>query len=199
VPQNPPYTIEAQFTNIDLKKLTADTPLKEKNISGLLEGKITLGGYGKNLETLRGNGYLKLSGGQLWEVPLLKGLAEILNLTGLEKIVFREVASSFSVANKYIVTKDLKCYSNDLTLAAEGALGFDGSLDFTVTTTFSQGLARKSQLGKIATIIADETGNFLGEFKLRGTVSEPKWAFLPIPLDKILKQKVKGLLEGIFE
>ncbi|MBI4335060.1 MAG: hypothetical protein HY589_00215, partial [Candidatus Omnitrophica bacterium] len=196
---NPPYTANLVLEGLELRGLAADAGLKDKPVSGTALCKINCRGYGKNLETLRGEGLLFVKGGYLWEIPLLKGLANLLFMPNLSSIVFDEASANFAIANKAVSTSNLKFHSQNVGLLAEGSLFFDGGLDFLVTTRLSENFIKEtSDFERIAGALLAETGQYMGRVKVGGSVKKPEYKFIPFPIDKILKDKFKELLGGFF-
>lgn len=197
--QNPPYNIKVALEEVNLSRLASDTDMKDKPISGTGLLKCNIHGYGSNLETMKGEGLLIIKGGYLWEIPLLKGLADILFLPNLSSIVFDEVSADFSIANKNISTANLTLHSPNISLLGEGIIDFDGKLDFVVTTSISQEFIKgSSAFSQLTGTLLAEAGQLIGKIKVTGTAKKPEYKFTPFPLDKILSDKLKAILGGIF-
>lgn len=196
---NPPYMINLGLEGIDLSKLILDTNLKDKPISGEAFLKASLRGYGKNMETIKGEGRLYIKGGKIWEIPLLKGLADLLFLPNLSSIVFDEVSSDFTIVNKSVSTGNLALHSQNVSLLGEGGVSFDGTIDLLITTTISENFAKgTSEFSRLASTLLAKAGQLIGNIRIIGTIKKPEYKFIPLPVDKILKDKLKGLLGGFF-
>lgn len=197
--QNPPYSISLSMEEIDLSKLAPDTDLKDKPISGKGLLKANIRGYGKNPETIKGEGAIFIKGGNLWEAPLLKGIADLLFMPNLSSIIFDEVSAHFAVANNAISTSDLKLHSRSIGLLIDGSVFFNGSLDLLVTTSISENFAKStSEFERLAGALLAEAGRLVGRIKVGGTIKNTEYKFMPFPIDKILGDKVKELLGGFF-
>jgi hypothetical protein len=197
--QNPPYAISLSLEDIDLGRLAPDTDFRDKPISGRGLLKASIRGYGKNPETIKGEGLLFIKGGSLWEIPLLKGIADFLFMPNLSNIVFDEVAAHFAVANGAVSTSDLRLHSQNIGLLVEGSVFFNGNLDLLVTTSISENFARgTSEFERLAGALLAEAGQLVGRIKVGGTIKNTEYKIMPFPLDKILKDKVKELLGGFF-
>lgn len=196
---NPPYAINLAMAEIDLSRLAFDTDLRKKPISGKALCKVNMRGYGKNLEAMRGEGFIFVKGGYLWEIPLLRGIANLLFMPNLSSIIFDEATCHFAIANKAISSADLKFHSQNVSLLAEGSVYFDGTLDFLVTTSVSESLLKgTSEFERLAGTLLAEAGRFMGRIKIGGTIKKPEYKFIPFPIDQLLRDKLKGLLGGFF-
>jgi hypothetical protein len=43
-----------------------------------------------------------------------------------------------------------------------------------------------------------KAGQLLGNIKITGTMKKPEYTFVPFAIDKVLPDKIKGLLGGFF-
>jgi hypothetical protein len=139
-----------------------------------------------------------VANGHLWEFPLLGGIAEALNLPRLKKIEIKEAAGNFTIADRKIDTQNLQFSSPQFNMLARGNMGFDGTLDFNVGLSFTPGFAQENEFAKLAALIIDETGRFIGQVGVSGTVKQPKYIFIPLHLDKLIKNQVVEGLKKIF-
>lgn len=199
--ENPQYAIELDIKDIDISKWKNDTELKKYDLRGLFYANAEFGGFGNNIETLRGKGRFAIVNGKLWELPVFAGLANILFIPGVEKIVFREAHGSFTVGNKAVYTNDTEMHATEMNLIYDGSVDFDGNLDFSITAAFAKNLLTiPSGIGPLRDWLVDKAGNYIGDIKLKGTLKEPKYAIKPFPIDKILQKKLLDrLLKGVFE
>ena len=197
--EDPPYAIHLSLEDFDLAKLAVDTKAKDKPISGKAMSKFEIYGHGKNPETITGKGNLFIKGGYLWELPLLKGLANILHLSDLSSIVFNEVTADFTIADKNVATSNLVLKAKNVELLAKGGVNFDGIVDFFITTKISENYMKvNSEFARFANVLLAKAGQFIGNIRVSGTIKNPKFELMPPPLDEVLKEGFKKLLGGFF-
>ncbi|KPK41178.1 MAG: hypothetical protein AMJ78_06220 [Omnitrophica WOR_2 bacterium SM23_29] len=198
--ENPQYVIEVDIKDVDISKWKNDTEFKNKDLRGLFYARAEFGGFGENIETLGGKGQFAIVQGKLWELPVFAGLANILFIPGVDKIVFREARGSFTVGNKAVHTSDTEIRATEMNLVYDGSVDFDGNLAFSVTIAFAKDLlATPSRLGPIRDLfLIDQAGNYIGDIKLKGTLKEPRYTIKPFPIDKILQNKLMDKLRDIF-
>ena len=140
---------------------------------------------------MRGKGAFAIAEGRLWELPVFAGLANILYIPGVSKIVFGEAKGTFTVGNRIIVTGDTELYSPQMNLVGEGSVDFDGNLNFDITAAFAKEfLEGPTLLGPLRDFFVDEAGHFVGKINLAGTLNEPKFKVTPISFDKLLNNKL---------
>ena len=175
-PQTPTYTAKIMLSNIDLSKLKTDTPLKDKDISGLFSANLDLAGETVKLETLQGQGVLSVKEGKLWELDLFKGLGELLFMPIYQNIIFKDMNANFTIKDKAINIVDSFLGSEKLELSCAGRLGFDGALDLTFNSQINAELIKDStDLRKFTSAIL---GNIL-VVKIGGTIQKPEYKIVP--------------------
>ncbi|TRZ47770.1 DUF748 domain-containing protein [bacterium] len=191
---NPGYILKFSANGIDLSKLKSDIGLKDKDIAGIIYIDANLNGEFKNLDTLKGLGFISVKDGKLWQINLFKGLGELFLLPEYRGIVFTKANGEFEVENRLISTDDLKLESPELILDWSGNMGFDGALDFTVYTNANKNVIKDSpDLRKFLAAIVGELSGAIA-VKVSGTIKEPKFGFLPMPLD--LLKNIKNFILG---
>lgn len=193
------HNVDINISDVNLEKLIKDTGFKDKNIWGILSMSSSLEGTGNDLNNLKGTGWLMVSSGHLWEIPLLGKLAETLQLAMLTKVEIKEAAGNFTIADRKISTQNLQFLSPQLNMSARGNLGFAGELDFNIGLTFAPGFAQENEFTRLAMLLADETGRLIGQINLGGTLKEPKYKYIPLHLDKIFKGQIIQNLKSIFK
>ena len=194
-----PFNLDVDVLDVDLSQWVKDSTLKNKDIEGSFNAKMGLKGDLGDPASYNGDGWVRVRDGYLWEVPVLTGLAEVLYLTTSDRVIFKEAYGTFTIADKQISTKDLSLYSDVLKLVGVGYLDFDDNLNFDVNVNFAEGLAQKSPLTKLGSILVTTAGEFIGEIKITGTLKEPKYKLKMFPIDKILKNQIIDKIKGIFQ
>jgi len=198
-PDNPRYGISVNTGGIDLSKLILDTEWKNRKMSGRGMAKLAVRGFGGNLETMNGNGLISIEGGYLWEMPFLRGLANVLFMPQLSTIVFDHASANFIVSNKTVSTSNLVLHSKNVTLLGEGGVSFDGAIDLDLTSSVAEDFIKgTSDFAQIANILFAQAGQFIGNIKVRGTLAKPEFKLIPVPIDKILKNRLQEVLGGFF-
>ncbi|MDD5546854.1 MAG: AsmA family protein [Candidatus Omnitrophica bacterium] len=198
--QNPQYVVQVAVRDIDISRWKDDTDMKDKKLQGRFSANADLGGFGSNLETLKGKGRFEIKDGHFWELPVFSGIANILYIPGVSNIAFGEARGTFSIANKKIYTEDTQMISEQMKLTGNGTVDFDGNLDFQTTVTFDKGLLQiASPLGPFRDFFIDKEGNYLGIITLNGTTKDPKFKTNAPSFDRIFQNKLfNNIKNGIF-
>lgn len=194
------YVVQIGVRDIEINRWKNDTAMRDKDLHGRFSANAELGGFGGDLNTLKGNGRFQVSDGRFWELPVFSGLANILYIPGVSNIVFGEAHGTFMIANKKIYTEDTELHSQQMNLIGNGDVDFDGNLNFQVTAVFDKGLLEvPSALGPLRDLLIDKEGRYLGDIDLGGTTKDPKFKPKPPRLDKILQNKLfEKIKNGLF-
>lgn len=175
------YSVNATVDGADFREFAALTmPETDKvKYTGKIGGRVNVSGllgYG-NGKTAAGNGYVVVTKGHIFTLPLFGGLTEFMikYVPGVDFLLAQtEARSDFSVANGKASSREILVEGGVVTLSGAGSYSFDGGLDFKVKVKL---LKKKTLLGQIVQFVTDPISE-LFEFKLDGTLSQPKWSAL---------------------
>ncbi|MEW6170734.1 MAG: hypothetical protein AB1472_04170, partial [Candidatus Omnitrophota bacterium] len=187
------YIFNMDLTSLNLEKLKLDTPFKDKDISGTLNSTAIIVGQSKNLGNITGKLIFTITEGKLWEMNFLKGLGKFLYLSNFDKIIFKEAYGEFLIGNKYLYTNNSYLKSDEMHLFWEGAIGFDGSIDFRLTTQMSPSIQSLIENRNVFGQILGEIGQ-VTTIRLTGTIKEPKYSVLPLGTDFL--KNIKDIFRG---
>ncbi|MFA6378665.1 MAG: hypothetical protein WCX16_02655, partial [Candidatus Omnitrophota bacterium] len=196
-----PYKIAVDIKNIDLKRLKEDTPLKAKDLSGLLSASYMGTGPLSNLNFSQGQGLVSVKDGKLWQFDIFKGLAQLLFVPENQNITLDRAEGNFSVVSEKVLIKDALIKGNQVELTCNGAVGFRGDLDIDIVSKFAEGVIRSSDsFQKTVAAFLSQAEDFL-TVKVTGTIKEPKYKIISKPLNVIEKTKnlIFDALPNIFQ
>jgi len=194
---NKPFWVNLSMQDVNIQELKADTVLKEKDISGIVNGDAKLNGFFKDLLNIYGSGNLSITKGRLWELNIFKGLGKLLFSSDFANIVFHEGSCSFSLGDKHIWTNDLMLKSNMAYLSGRVKIGFDSSIDAGLNIDIIDELVPLSGTAKdLTTAIIGKSGKF-ATINISGTLNEPRYKFKPI-VENIFKGITDTLKKNFF-
>jgi len=196
-----PFFLSAALENTDLTKLKKDTTLKDKDISGLFSSSVQMEGNVKALDTIQGSGTLSIKDGNIWQLNLLQGLGVILFIPEFSKISFVGAQGTFIIHDQKITTENFELSSEEVGVLCRGWVDFTSKLNFDIAAYFGQkALEESSSIKKALTTILTQSNNYM-TIKLTGTLKEPKYSVVPIPLDMLKKtgEFLKDGLQDIFQ
>lgn len=186
-----PVSLDLNISNLELNKIISDLAGKETPLHGRLFALSKLNGPLKDIKKAEGTLWLNISGSNILQVPLLKGIAEVLRLPEMSSIEFKKAAGNFTIAQGALRTEDFKIAGDNLALYYKGFIDFDGNLSFDILPQFSQGFFSASpSISNILGIFIDTAGNFLGEIKMKGTVQNVRHTFKPFSMKNLSPQRL---------
>lgn len=195
--ENFPYLVSASMEGVKIEKLKLDTPMKNKDIAGIVKGQVKINGFSTDLNRLSGAGRVLINEGKLWELNLFKGLGVLLFSRDFNSIIFSEAACDFIIQDKSVFTENLILKSNLSNIKGMVKLGFDSSIEATLDVEVSEGAPATGTLKDVTTAIISQAGKF-GQIRVTGTLKEPKYKFKPAVVDiiKSLKDALQGSIFG---
>ena len=192
-----PYLANIDIKDIDLNKLAQDTKTKDKNLEGILTAKCTLNGFLDQKDSLKGTGWLQLAKGHLWEMPLVRTMWEYIKMIPPEYVTFTDAFGNFTIRDNRVYTEDFTMVTQRASMLWAGSIGFDQTLDLTVTGRFAKEVAlQTTEAGKIEGATLNEAGDLVIPFGLEGTIQKPKPTMKP--LIKTIQDKVFKGLKDLF-
>ena len=200
-----PFTAKVSLANLELGRLAKELAWKDQQISGLVSGECSVSGAGDAMpKSLVGQGRLQVVNGRLFEMPLLKGLADMLGAPALRRVVFRDAVGTYELLGDRLTTQDLTVYGDLATLTATGAVTLAGALDARVVASIDPTAFEHSpQVAHTVAQFLHQEGYLIGEIKIGGTVAKPTYEVVPVSLNRMLKEQVfkrlGGLLGGLLE
>ncbi|MCU0652215.1 MAG: DUF748 domain-containing protein [Candidatus Omnitrophica bacterium] len=173
---NMPLLANIAIQGVKIEKLKLDTPMKDKDISGLIQAQLKLDGFLSNLARLRGSGQILITEGKLWQLDLFKGMGKLLFTSDFSSIVFHQAACNFLLADQHISSDNLQLKSNLLNIDGGGRIGFDGTIDLALNAHVSGDLPLSGSVKDIAAVVLSQAEKF-GVIRITGTLKEPKYHF----------------------
>ncbi|MCQ9207516.1 MAG: AsmA family protein [Omnitrophica bacterium] len=201
-----PYKLNCKLSAMDIRPLIKNTPLKGKNVRGVVSSEFSLQGKAKNADSMEGRGRIIAQNANLGPMPLLTPLLG--NIYGYFRRVFPELrkvnitggSADFYVANRRVMTDNLVLTGEAISISARGYIDFDKNLDFEVENKISQNLTGGGGLQGSLQDIVVQFGKFISKARLTGTLDKPKWKFEYLGgIENILKGGLQKLLKDILE
>lgn len=193
-----PYWLALAADNVMLEKLKLDTPLKDKDIAGIIQAQAKFNGSSNDISKLSGAGKILIKDGRLWELNLFQGLGKLIYSKEFEKIIFKEGSCGFSLQDKYISSDNLALKSDILDLSGKVKIGFDNSVEASVDIRpLGEAMPLNNNFQDLARAILGNVDS-IGTIKINGTLKEPKYKFIPFGVNVIngLKDSLIGTIFG---
>jgi len=198
----PPFSINANIKDMDVYDFFTKSSIVKKEVSGICNANIKLKGAIGATNSIYGKSWVEIKNANLWEATLFKGVAAVLFIPKLEKVVFTYTSGSFQIKNSRFYTDNFKLVSKEMILDIKGSLGFNNTVDASVKIRLKKELILESTwLSKISSLLLESAGWFMGSVKITGNMENPAFTVNPIGVgnifDKVKKtiDKVKDILK----
>ncbi|GEM_PF-1801865 len=175
------YTVTGRVKDVEFPELLRALRQTEDHLeTGLLSGRFTFEGpTGLDWrEAIKGEGRVRIQEGEIFSVRLLGGLTALLEriYPRLGSVTQTEVRADFEVAERQVLSENIRLEGSLLSLRAWGAYDLDDELDFRVHV---QPL-RSGWLVDVVRWVTYPVSRLL-QFQLEGTLEEPNWRIEHIP------------------
>ena len=195
-PTQPQFTVDVNTSQIEANDfLSQFTPFKEHlfgklNLSGNFSGK------GSTVEDIRksltGSGSATITQGKLVNWDILNQLGEFLKMKELKNQDVKTLKNSFKIDNQRLYFDDFFATTTDADWEVKGSVGFDASLDYSITIYLSPSLSQRFNLmGDLSDFFKDEKGRLIIDLKVSGPSSSPKFTLDTSRAEKSFQQKLK--------
>lgn len=129
------WAVAVKAVDADLLQLTRDTTFSGKNITGRVSGELHMDGTGGNSKGFTGNGGVNFKDSELYEVPVLARVFDVLSFG--KKDVFEKGHVTFDVGDGRFKLTDFRLESRSMDLIADkGYLDFDGNVKLKMSPKF---------------------------------------------------------------
>ena len=174
---NTSFLIEGTLRDADFLRLATDFRGRRADEAlGKLGLALRLSGVVPDPErkAVSGEGRVWIDDGRIFSFPIFGGFTEIMTriVPGLDFVLRQtRLKSDFTLGHGGIETEKISVEGDVLSLAGQGRYAFDGTLDFNVQAYLMREHTLVSKVLRALTYPISK----LFEFKLRGTLDEPRW------------------------
>ena len=161
-----------------------------KKLKGLMRGWVDLRGAGDSPQTVSGRGQLQVSPAELYELPIVVQLFDVLSLGPPEQTAFRYAQCDFHIARSRFHFNSIDLVGNSLQLRGRGQASFAGQvgLDF-----YSMLPSSRIPIPFIQPLIAPLTTGWVA-VRVDGKTNNPRAQIRPAP---VLDDALRGFLGAL--
>jgi hypothetical protein len=144
---------------------------RKEGLSGTLGARIEiLCLTGKDSDTV-GSAAADVQNGELWEVPVILAMMNVLNLRLPERTQFNSAHTLLKWNNKGTYISELSMISDPATIFGQGSIDANGNLDMLF-------YSRPGRI-PIVSLLAGEVGKNIARVRMTGTFAQPKTTLVP--------------------
>ena len=185
------YHVKMNMTNARLHQFAKEYMKGRRNLKGLMRGWIDLRGAGQSPANITGRGQLQISPAELYELPIVVQLFDVLSLGPPEQSAFRYAQCDFQIARSQFQFNSIDLVGNSLQLRGRGAASFEGNVDLDFYSMLPR--SRVPLLPFIQPLIGQLTTGWAA-VDVKGRADSPQARIRPAPvLDDALKRFLSAL------
>ncbi|MBN1586963.1 MAG: hypothetical protein JW937_06005 [Candidatus Omnitrophica bacterium] len=190
-----PFQLQGRLDGVDLR-LLAGTHNTPKTLEGTGGGEFYFRGSLPDRKSWTGGATLLARDGNLGELPVLDSIQQVIRLIPQMQNagVITGAGGNFELHQERFYTQDLLLTSNQLHIEVQGSVGLDQTLDFAVNPKLSPNFRQRSNTNETVGQVLDViTGSVMSQFRVRGTVKEPKIDRSKPRIDQMITPLLKQL------
>lgn len=160
------YALGLVLRNADVPQLTGE----QDQVKGQVTASLAMEGAWNDSNTRRGRGDVRVSGKEMYRIPLMLGLLQITNLGLPISSPFNEANARYSVDGPKITFETIELRANNMIMQGSGWLNFDNKQ---VRMTFTTDNPNWPKLPIVSDLLNGAKHELL-QIHVAGTVQEPK-------------------------
>ena len=200
-PARPVYAVKAKVDTVEADRLlSAWTPARGL-LHGALNTTLDFSGEGSTPDDLKRSltavGLAALANGTLGPGPALEALSQFTQVPELKEVRFHDMKLPFRVERGRMITDPVVLNGSNGEWRLSGGIGFDGALDYAVSTTLPPDVVKRlGAAGALAAgALAGADGRILIDLRVTGNAKSPR-----IDWDKkAMGERAKGNLSSTLE
>ena len=196
--QGTDFRFIAVVTNLDLGDFLAPFRSTTNRLEGGLSGVLNVTSANSSQDqSWQGNGDLSLTDGVIWEIPIFGIMSPVLNAVnpGMGNSRAREATGTFIITNSVIQSENLEIKSTGYRILYRGSVDFDQRINARVE---AEPLRDVWLIGRLLSVGFSPLSK-LFEFRVTGTLSEPRKVPVYIPKPLMLFVSPVRTLQDMFE
>ncbi len=186
----PKYQVQMNFNEMSLQKFAALHAPKQRDLSGVINGRLELVGRGSSTKNVKGKGVILVNPARLLSVPVVLEMYDKLNLTQKDS-TFDSALFDFTIHDALFDFKQIILDSKTLKLSGYGAVKFNND----IALMFYSELGRNQiPIPLLHQLLGEATRGWIG-FKVTGKLDRPQTETIAVPVvDEFLKALIGGTL-----
>ncbi len=186
------FTLDA--SGLNLEKMIASTDIP-RCISGSMDIDLNLISSALELDSVRGKGVVNVSEMSVWETPVQRALAELLENPNFNRLSFSRVKADFEILDRNTIRTDISGSGEVLDFKSNGMLNLKGKINQQVDAALSENAIKELPGFVVNSLALNENNRRAVRCRIYGTLAEPK-----VELDReILKKAIGNVFEQMRE
>jgi len=188
----PEYGAQASLAGADLLRLMTERFHSQQPFPGKVAANINLRGRGRSLDNLIGDGNVKITDANIYELPVLVGLLKVLRNSTPDTTAFNQSDVKFRIQGRHIDLDQLDFLGDAVSLFGKGYTNFDHQLKLVFHGTVGRNDFR---LPFVKNVFANASQQIM-QMYVDGTVSDPQIHTQAFPGISNLIQQIQDDLDA---
>lgn len=191
IDQQSSYHVKMNMSEAKLEQFAKLYLRDPRKLKGVMRGWVDLRGTGNSPADITGRGKLQVSPAELYQLPIIVQLFDVLSLGPPQQTAFRYAQCDFELARSRIVFNSIDLVGNSLQLRGRGQATFDGrvGLDF-----YSMLPKSRLPIPFLQPLIAPLTTGWVA-VRVDGKANQPRATIRPAPVLDDALRRFLGALE----
>lgn len=188
----PQYGAQASVAGANLLRIMTERFGGGTDFRGQVAANVSLRGRGRQLENMEGEGDVKITDADIYELPLLVGLLKVLRNSTPDSTAFNESDVKFRIQGRHIYLDQLDFLGDAVSLFGKGETNFDQQLNL----AFYGIVGRNEIRVPLIKNFVNQVGQQTIQMYVDGTLSDPQIHTQAFPMVNQLLQQIQTDLDA---
>ena len=135
----PRYAVSATLTGADLARCAREMGVGHRNLRGKIIATANLSGSGRTRSTLSGHGTVRLSDSDVYELPVMIALLNILGIRTPDPNGFSDAEIDYNIKGEHIYFDRIDFHGDTISLRGKGEMDFQSAIRLTFYAMVGRG------------------------------------------------------------
>jgi len=194
-----PFNGRLYAHQIDLQDLSRDF-FPHRDLVGRAVFSSLFEGRWSDPQSITGKGAIEVRDGSLWTTSLFKAMGQLpfVRVEGLDQVTFKRLGATFDIRQQRFWSDDLTLQSETVDLSLDGWLGWDQTMDFVMDIRYSENVFLGAfDSGGLAPFMIQEAARLISQYRIRGTLSNPRYEKMLISPGRTIGKKIGKALQRL--
>lgn len=188
----PQYGAQASVVGADLLRIMTERSNTGSEFRGKVAANVNLRGRGRQLENMEGEGDVKITDADIYELPLLVGLLKVLRSSAPSSTAFNQSDVKFRIQGRHIYLDQLDFLGDAVSFFGKGYTNFDQELNL----AFYGIVGRNEIRVPLIKDLVNQMGQQTLQVYVDGTLSDPQIHKQALPMVNQLIQQIQTDLDA---
>lgn len=207
-PKKSPFDLDLDIRNVESSAMLPSFTSFGKFLYGKLSTTTALRGdlndtLGLDPQTLLGKGTVNITDGKLIGLPMMEKLSDLIKVSELRSVNFKNWTNAFSVENGRLNVKDLTVTAGQTGFSMDGSQGLDGSLNYALTVKLPESFSDRIKLPGVGEqmlqFFKDKDGRYNLSFDVTGMMASPSVSINTKAQENIAKQALEAQKQKLID